>query len=198
MKAIIFDIGRVLIHYEHAATLAGLTQVSRASTADISAQMLLIGHALGTGEMDAETFHQHMVQECGATNDFDEFLTSFAAGMARNDEALAYAVELQQRDGVSVGALSNTNQAHVAWLDTYTPELDQLDMVMMSNEVHLLKPDPDIYRLVLQMMDTPPEQAIFIDDSHENVAAAEALGITGITHTDWAITRPQLEEWLQQ
>jgi FMN phosphatase YigB (HAD superfamily) len=39
-------------------------------------------------------------------------------------------------------------------------------------------------------------QALFVDDVEENVAAARALGIHGIVHSDWAITRPQIEAWL--
>ena len=196
MKAIIFDLGNVLVHYDHQATIDGLTAISTARAEQLSAIQNEHGHALGVGAMDAETFYQILIDQAGMEADFDVFLTAYARGLTRNDEALTYAVELQARANVTVGIMSNTNQAHVAWLDEFVPELDGFDVVMMSNEVHLLKPDPDIYLLMLQALDTTADQAIFIDDLAANVTAAQQLGLSGIVHSDWTATRPALETWL--
>ena len=146
--------------------------------------------------MSAEAFHQILIEHAGTSADFDAFLTAYAAGLTRNDDALAYASTLQARENTTVGIMSNTNQAHVAWLDAYVPELDSFDVVMMSNEVHLLKPDPEIYQLILQVLDIAPQQAIFIDDLAQNVTAAQELGWAGLVHDDWDKTRPKLETWL--
>ena len=127
-----------------------------------------------------------------------EFQEAFCAGMGRDPAALAYAVSLQARPGVTVGVISNTNATHVAWLDEHVPELDELDLVMMSNEVGLLKPDPAIFELALDLLEVTPAQALMVDDMDYNVAAAQALGIAGIVHRDWGETRPLLEAWLAQ
>ena len=105
-------------------------------------------------------------------------------------------MELQQRPGVTVGAISNTNAVHVAWLDEQVLELDELDLVIMSSEVQLLKPDPEIFELALELLNVPPQDALYVDDVAENVAAAAALGMAGILHTDWQQTRPAIEAWL--
>ncbi len=196
MKAIIFDLGNVLVHYDHQITLTALAAISSANVDELAAIQDEHGHALGVGDMSAEAFHQLLVEHAETSADFDAFLTAYAAGLTRNDDALAYAVELQARANVTIGIMSNTNQAHVAWLDAYVPELDSFDVVMMSNEVHLLKPDPDIYLLAGQVLDIAAAQTIFIDDSPQNVVAAQALGLSGIVHDDWAKTRPILETWL--
>jgi HAD superfamily hydrolase (TIGR01509 family) len=54
---------------------------------------------------------------------------------------------------------------------------------VISGDVGLMKPDPAIYRAVLNLTDKPPTAAIMIDDRGENVVAAEALGMTGIEFT---------------
>ncbi|MGL4648121.1 MAG: HAD-IA family hydrolase, partial [Caldilineaceae bacterium] len=120
----------------------------------------------------------------------------FCAGLARDERALAYAVALEARDGVLVGVISNTNAIHVAWLDEHVPELRTFDLVMMSNEIGLEKPDPAAYRLALELLDVRAEDAIFVDDLAENVLAAQALGLAGIIHRSWDETPELLESWL--
>ncbi len=122
----------------------------------------------------------------------------FARGLRRDEAALAYALELEQRPNVLVAVLSNTNEAHVRWLDAHVPELRSFDLVMMSSELGVGKPDPAVFRLALELLDVEAHNALFVDDVAENVAAAQALGIGAIVHTDWATTRPQIEAWLQK
>lgn len=198
MKAIIFDLGNVLIHYDHAATCSGLAAVCQVDAHEISLLLREIGEELGLGRRTLEDLHTLLQERAGATSDFDSFWRAFCAGMARNDTALGYAVELQNRPGVTVAVISNTNDGHVRWLDEYVPELTHFDLVMMSNEVGLHKPDPEIFLLALELLGLPPSHAFFVDDLAANVAAARALGLAGVVHSDWAHTRPQIEAWLAQ
>ena len=60
--------------------------------------------------------------------------------------------------------------------------VDELfDVVVDSAHVGVRKPDPRIFRLALERLGgTAPEAAVFLDDFHGNVAAAERLGMRGI------------------
>ncbi len=198
MKAILFDLGRVLVDYDHQATVAAIVDQSTADLAAVEQLMRTHATALGIGDLSAEEFYELLVREGGFEGDFATFIERYATGIQRNEAALAYAVALQQRPDVTVAVISNTNDAHVRWLDEQVPELIQLDLVIMSNEVALHKPDPAIFELALELLNVLPGQAIFIDDIAENVAAAQALGLAGIVHTDWTMTRPQLEAWLNR
>ena len=51
------------------------------------------------------------------------------------------------------------------------------DVVVVSAEVRRMKPDPRIYGLCLEQLDVEPQQALFVDDRPENVAAAARLGM---------------------
>jgi HAD superfamily hydrolase (TIGR01509 family) len=116
--------------------------------------------------------------------------------MERDEDAIAYALELAARPNVTVGVISNTNEAHVRWMDVNLPELDQFAVVMKSSEVLMAKPDPVLYRLTLELLDVQPESALFVDDVQANVDGATAVGMAAILHTRWETTRPLLEEWL--
>lgn len=58
------------------------------------------------------------------------------------------------------------------------------DVLVISSEVHLLKPDPRIYQLALDELALKPGETIFVDDSEKNVIAARNLGMHGIWFKD--------------
>lgn len=58
--------------------------------------------------------------------------------------------------------------------------LDAFDQIVISAEEGVMKPDLRIYRLALERLAVPPEQAVFVDDFEENVAAARWIGIHAV------------------
>lgn len=54
------------------------------------------------------------------------------------------------------------------------------DELVISSHVGIVKPDPAIYELALEKLGVKPSEALFIDDSPRNVAAAQALGMEGL------------------
>lgn len=200
MKAVIFDLGNVLLPYDHRRTVAAVASLCECDEKSVDEVFHALGDQLGAGTLEATDFCQTLLVETGAPAGVtcDDLFDALCAGIGRDDEALACAVELQQRPQVTVGVISNTNQIHVAWLDDHVPELAELDLVMMSNEVELLKPDPEIFLLALELLDVPPAQAFFIDDQPVNVDAAAQLGMRALLHHSWQETRPAIEAWLAE
>jgi putative hydrolase of the HAD superfamily len=73
---------------------------------------------------------------------------------------------------------------------------DAVDEVILSCEVGCAKPDPRIYGVALQRLGADPRNALFIDDTDGNVAAARALGLTGYLHVTSAATIGEIERFL--
>lgn len=61
---------------------------------------------------------------------------------------------------------------------------DLFDKIVISSEIKIVKPDPEIYLYTLDFIDSKPEESIFIDDSVHNVEVAENLGMKGFVYTD--------------
>lgn len=196
MRAILFDLGNVLVRYEHDATIGAVAALYGADASMVRDAYALVGADFGLGLRTAPDVLRSLNRRFGRDIDEDKFAQAFCAGLTRDDGALAYALSLQDQQLAQIGAISNTNELHVAWLDRHVPELADFELVMMSNEVHILKPDPEIFELALELLDTQAEQVLYIDDLPVNVEAAQALGIAGIVHADWAVTRPQIAAWL--
>jgi putative hydrolase of the HAD superfamily len=69
-----------------------------------------------------------------------------------------------------------------------------VDFFVSSCFVRLRKPDLDIYRMALDMTQTPPAQVAYIDNLLMFVQIAQAEGIQGIHHTDYMSTRTRLAQ----
>lgn len=63
------------------------------------------------------------------------------------------------------------------------PAMHFFDGMIVSADVHAIKPEPDIYLILFRRFGLKPEECFFIDDRAENVAAADALGMKGFCFT---------------
>lgn len=70
-----------------------------------------------------------------------------------------------------------------------------VDAFVSSCFVGIRKPDPDIFRLALDIAQVPPEQIAYLENTTMHVEVAASLGIRGIRHTDYASTRARLAEF---
>ena len=63
-----------------------------------------------------------------------------------------------------------------------------VEVLELSQELHLQKPDPEIFRTAIRTLNAPPAETIFIDDNSENIAAASSCGLQTLHATpdiDW-------------
>jgi putative hydrolase of the HAD superfamily len=107
------------------------------------------------------------------------------------EPAMAQAVRTLKDAGIRTGLLSNSwggKDYPLDFLNTFC------DTIVISGEVGLRKPDPDIYLLAAKQLGVEPSEAVFVDDIHRNVEGAEAVGMIGIHHTETAQTLKKLEE----
>lgn len=70
------------------------------------------------------------------------------------------------------------------------------DDVVISGEVGLRKPQPEIYLLAAERLKAEPAHCVFVDDFQVNADGAIAVGMHGIQHRTADETIPQLEEFL--
>src|SRR5439155_17931042 len=80
---------------------------------------------------------------------------------------------------LTLGILSNTTWEWVRRLRAAPEWETQFEPVLLSCELGLCKPDPAIYRLLLERVALPGSQLLFVDDRADNLAAAAASGIEG-------------------
>jgi 2-haloacid dehalogenase len=89
--------------------------------------------------------------------------------------------------GVPVHAISNYNREKFDIARGLYPFLDAFDELILSGDVRMVKPDPEIFKLLIRRRDLDVRRTVFIDDSADNVATADELGFATI-HFDEATT----------
>jgi putative hydrolase of the HAD superfamily len=155
---------------------------------DSEALALLRG--LETGELDEAEFEPRFGALLGLA-ETEGLIVRLFAGLGP-DEAMIGAVRAARQGGVRTGLISNS------WgLGIYDrAPVDLFDEAVISGEVGLHKPQPEIYRLACERLGVEPADSVFVDDLRENVAGAEAIGMTAVLHRDTAATIAELERLL--
>ena len=67
------------------------------------------------------------------------------------------------------------------------------DAVVISGEVGMRKPEPEIFAHVLELLGVRAEETVFVDDLRPNISAAEELGLVCVHHTAYDETATELE-----
>ncbi len=185
VKAIIFDLGNVIIdlHYERTVqTLIQLSGFSGERLRDMLVQDPVL-QALEVGTISEAEFRERFCTLLDIRLDdtaFDAMWNSFLGEIAphRIERMLALGSQFQ------TFVLSNTNSIHVRCFNAHLhtrhgiSRLDNLvDKVYFSHEVGMRKPNAEIYTHVLVQERLLPNETLFIDDRADNIQAAADLGI---------------------
>jgi HAD superfamily hydrolase (TIGR01509 family) len=107
-----------------------------------------------------------------------ELELDFWSGDRVDDELVAYIRDL--RPGCRTALLSNAWPSVRDTLENRWEIAEIFDVITLSCEVKIAKPDPRIYALTLEALGLPPERTAFVDDFERNVAAARQLGMAGV------------------
>ena len=144
---------------------------------------------LEMGAESEEEFEASFGRRLGLANPAG-LIDSLFAGMAPVEEMLA-AVRALRRGGLRTGLVSNSwSTGH------YDRKLlaELFDAVLISGELGMHKPQPQIYLLAAERVGAEPRGCLFVDDLRENCEGAEAVGMTAIRHRQPAQTIERLSE----
>ena len=180
IKTIIFDFGDIFINLDKPA---------------IERELL----ALGIKEITPKMYDLAAQYEKGliSTENLTKFFTSGNWGISEKElhsawnsiildfpeYRLEFIESLHVQKRFNTILLSNTNELHIEQVkknmgeDRYERFKNCFDQFYLSHEIHLSKPNRDIYEFVLKKNSLKASECLFIDDTKENTDAAQELGI---------------------
>ncbi len=155
------------------------------------AEALALLRRLETGDLSDPEFEKRFGDLLGVA-DHEGLITRMFADLQPDEEMIA-AVRAAREADIPTGLVSNS------WgLGIYDrAPTDLFDATVISGEVGLHKPQPEIYLLACERLEVEPVAAVFVDDLRENCAGAEAVGMAAVLHRDAAETISRLEELLE-
>lgn len=102
------------------------------------------------------------------------------------------------RPHYKIGILSNAWSDARYFHNTRFKMNSWVDAAVYSAEVKLLKPDPRIYQILLDQLELPANECIFVDDKPVNIEAAQALGMKGVLCRETQQTIGAIQECLAE
>jgi putative hydrolase of the HAD superfamily len=109
---------------------------------------------------------------------WQKFQAEFFAEDFLDEELMAFIRGV--RPGLKTGLISNAWDGLREVLHMRVPIADAFDVLVISAEEKIAKPDPRIYHIALERLGVQAAEAIFLDDFIENIHAANALGLMGV------------------
>jgi putative hydrolase of the HAD superfamily len=181
IRAVIFDIGGVLLRTDDTSGRDAWEQRLGLATGEL--ERLVFGSAISQqaalGLVSEDAVWAHMATTFGLNAAQQQALEhDFWSGEQLDTTLVQYlrALRPRYRTAFLSNAWSGAREVH-----THRYKIaDAVDVMVLSCEVGLAKPDPRIYRLTAERLGVPPEAAVFVDDIERNVIAAREVGMRGV------------------
>ncbi len=183
IRAVVFDIGRVLIRVNVERSLGGLAE--RASLSPQELWSAIEKDPRWTdwqeGRISPQDWHEHLASRLGRSLTFQQFVEIWNRALDPNPiHDNDFLEKLAKRYRLAV--LSNTDPIHVIHMETSFDFLRLFPVRIYSCKVGASKPSPLIYREALRACKVHAEETIYIDDIAAYAEAAKRLGMTGLVY----------------
>jgi glucose-1-phosphatase len=205
IKAIIFDIGRVIVRVNLnrlVEPLAALVPSGAAVRASEKLSPQQVWSAIESdphwgdwqeGRMTPRQWHEHLTGRLRVGIGYQEFCEVWNRALDPQpilEEALFEKLGKRCR----LALLSNTDPLHSAHLESHFAFMKHFPVRVYSCRVGASKPSPAIYAAALDTLGLPPSEALYIDDIAEYAAAAQGLGLEAIRFENPTQLLAQLSE----
>ena len=187
IKLFVFDLGGVIIPFEHRQIAVKLLKRSREKVIPSPHEVFsfLFDMEKGfvnryeEGLMSSVEFFSEIRDRYALDINFEEFKAIWNP-IFRSDPEVNEAIQHLKRKDYPLFLLSNTNELHFAHIIKNYPVVHLFDEWILSYEVGAKKPKKRIYDQIFERMDVKPDEVFYVDDIREYVEAARGYGIQGL------------------
>lgn len=186
IKGVIFDLGNVLLDFDHriaAQRISKFTDKSAGQIYDLFFDSALTG-LFEEGKISAQDFFLKVKEMLNLKIPYAEFLPIWNEIFYFSQKNLkVYNLALDLKKNYRVALLSNINILHLEYIKKTFPILDAFHSILTSCELGFRKPAPEIYLKALKVIGTSPQETFYTDDRIELIDGAKKLGIKAVLFT---------------
>ena len=183
IKALIFDIGGVLMFYDHRIAARKMSKIINVNSKKIfqilndNTNSFTQAYELGASR---KTYWRIMARQLNVDSipakKFDEIWTTI---FKPNRKIFSLAKKLKRKK-YKIALISNIGSLHQKHLEKKYKLNKIFPVIIYSYKIKVRKPSPKIYKSALRKLNVKPDEVVFIDDRPENAKRAEKLGMHGI------------------
>ncbi len=193
MTALIFDVANVIVDWDPIRALEGVVDSERVAAFlgsevfwEINARTDA-GMPLRDGLVEMDDRAPHLAEV------YRVYLERFPLTVSGPVPGTAEVIGDLLAAGVPCFGLSNWAKENFNIARRANPVIDQLADVIVSGEVGLAKPDPDIFRYALERFGLERDASLMIDDTQENLDSAAKVGLGTVLFTSADQLRADLQ-----
>jgi epoxide hydrolase-like predicted phosphatase len=197
IRAVIFDLGGVIVRTEDYSGRESLAQ--RLGISRLALEEIVFASESGSrsqlGELTIEQHWENVRQYFSLSiSEMEVFQRDYWAGDRVDLDLVDYIRSL--RPAYRTALLSNAFSDLRQVVTERWKFADAFDVMIISSEVGMTKPDPRIYHLAVERLGIEPGEAVFVDDFLHNVEGARAVGLQAIHFIDSHQVLQELHEML--
>lgn len=187
IEAIIFDLGNVLVDFDHgkaAERIARYCDMHPRQIYDLFFDSEITG-LFEEGKVSSGEFFSRIKQMLALDLDYGGFLPIWNEIFFisdKNRQVFNLACALKKRYKMAV--LSNINALHMDYLKNHFGVFDCFDYVIASYEAGCRKPHPAIYQRAIRLLNTTAPRIFYTDDRPELISGGKESGIKGFVFKD--------------
>jgi FMN phosphatase YigB (HAD superfamily) len=188
-KAVVFDIGNVLLDFDYRRTARQIEDRCKLGADELYKLITSpnLFNDFESGRISGEKFFGDFQKLACFAGAREEFAEAFGDIFTEVPEMIAFHERLRSR-GVPTYILSNTNEFSIAWIRKRYPFFGNFTDYVFSHEHQCMKPGARIYEVVEERSGLRGPDLFYMDDREENVAAAVSRGWRAVHHTTPART----------
>ncbi len=187
VKLFVFDLGNVILPFEHRQIAYKLHEASRVagrySADEIFRYMFDMENGLinvyEEGLMSSTDFFMKLKERYKLDIDFEEFKDIWNP-IFQEDHEVSNIITYLKNKGHPLFLLSNTNELHFTYITELYPIVHLMDEWILSFEVGAKKPKQRIYDEIFKRTDVKRDEVLYIDDIKRYVDAARGFGLQGV------------------
>ncbi len=179
ISTVIFDLGGVVFHHDPQTRLQQFSTFTGETTETVRKRLIDSGYAQSCdlGRFKGERAYREGLGALGHRMTMDHFRTIWISVFEPNEEVVTLVRRLKTHAAIAL--LTNNSDLVKDGLENAYPEILELFRPrLFSADLGVLKPDPRIYQIALNLLDSEPAEILFIDDAAEHVAGAQTMGLT--------------------
>jgi putative hydrolase of the HAD superfamily len=181
IKAIIFDLGNVLIKVDFERMLINHTKDATGNSAHEITESAYnddLFKQFCTGELSSEKFYKKLNKRYNLDISIQLFKEKWCDIFELVEGMSELVAELSSN--FKIGLLSDTDPIHWQYVLREYPFLQSIENPTLSYKVGYMKPHPDMYKLAAKNVKQSPNECLFIDDQQVNVEGAQKVGMHAV------------------
>lgn len=180
IKNIIFDFGDIFINLDKEIIFR---EMQRYGSPSLTPDLIILSNAFEVGQISTDIFINGLQSYFSKASSQEIIAIWNAMLLDFPDYRLEFIEKLAKESEYRLFLLSNTNALHISEVtkimgnSKFQRFKNSFEQFYLSHEIHLRKPNTDIYEFVLHKNALDPTETFFIDDTFENTQSASKLGI---------------------